>query len=98
MTLSPVQQAITAHIHAQSEHSRLFLLEDWKLATNEAVCEAITLMDNALVALCALRPQTDEDRALRIQYLDDRLVRSIDGDPDLSQRVIVALLDTEALS
>ena len=91
--LSPVQQLIADHINARAEHDRLFNLEDWKLVDGKVESEALDAADDALVALCAGRPETEEDRKLWIRYLSSiDIPQKIDGCRDLTGRVIAVLI------
>lgn len=91
--LSPTQKLIADHINARAEHDRLFNLEDWKLVDSKVESEALDAADDALVALCAGRPETEEDRELWSKYLASiDIPQKIDGCRDLTGRVIAALI------
>jgi hypothetical protein len=91
--LSQTQHLIAAHITAETDHERLFHLEDWGLVDEAAVFDAIVPVEDALIAICRARPTEQADIDLRRRYLTDHLAEAIYADRARAQRVIVALID-----
>ena len=91
--MADLSKMIAHHINARSELERVIRLEDWKLGDQMAVHAAAQAVDDAVVALCAARPQTESDRQLRQEYLHEiNLPVTVEGCRRLTERVIAALL------
>ena len=90
--LREIETLIANHINAVCGHERLFTLEDWGLPTKEEVSATIELIDAALVALCAARPDDAAAVARRAACLKAKVPGAIYGERCLTEAVIAALV------
>lgn len=90
--LSSMQELIAAHVNALAEHNRLFALSDWGLVGDEAACDALDPLDDALVAICRARPLERADHELRERYLAGVLPDAMDSNRTVTELLCAALI------
>lgn len=90
---TPIRQLVAAHIDAVANHDRIFSLSDWKVIDRDEMHDALKPVDDALIALCAGRPSTQEEAKLKQLYLDAELHRAVYNNEGLTKRAIDALLN-----
>ncbi|TGR84247.1 hypothetical protein EN866_33425 [Mesorhizobium sp. M2D.F.Ca.ET.223.01.1.1] len=94
--LSPTMQAIENHINASAECRRQCELSDWGLIPKDSEFASCDAMDEALVAVCAARPLAEDDLKAWRRYLRSvEVARRIEGQDDLTARVVAALIGGE---
>ena len=90
--LREIETLIVRHIEAIAEHNRLFALNDQGLAPDRAVSDALGPIDDALIALCAVRPSRQDAADRRAEYLNNEIWDAIDSCEGLGKAVIAALV------
>lgn len=90
---TPIRQLVAAHIEASANHNRAFDLIGWKVAKEGEFGDTIAPIDAAIIALCAARPLTLEEAALKCEYLKQELYPVLDGNEGMTKRVVEALLN-----